>query len=171
MLPRIGLLFLIYAAAVFESAGDPGAATGGVRLCWLYLAAVSAVWCFSAPEAAVWGALVGLVCDAIGPGALGIEFGAVCLVAWGAARLRNRWNCTSLLALGLFTMSTVGVLLLTSGISQALQADQSIPWQRLGIVSAGGAAATGLVALFTAAVWRTVRFSVQQFLRAQRALA
>jgi rod shape-determining protein MreD len=171
MLHRLGLLLLIYAGAVLETAGAPGAATAGVRICWLYLAAVSGLWCCSASEAAAWGAIVGLVCDAIGAGALGVEFGAVCLVAWCAARLRTRWNCTSLLALGLFSMSTVGVLLLATGVSQALQAGQSIPRDRLGTVAAGGAAATGLVALFAAAVWRTVHFSVQQFLRAQRALA
>jgi rod shape-determining protein MreD len=171
MLPRIGLLILIYAAAVLETAGDPGAEAGGVRLCWLYLAAVSAVWCFSAPEAAAWGALVGLVCDAVGTGTLGIEFGAVCLVAWAGARLRNRWHCSSLLALGLFTMATVGLLLAASSVSQSLRAGQTIHWDRLGIMSAGGAAATGLVALFTTAAWRTVRFSVQQFLRAQRAVS
>lgn len=169
MIPRLGLLFLIYTAAVLETAGEPGLATGGVRVCWLYLAAVSAVWCCSAPEAAAWGALVGLMCDAVGPGALGIEFGAVCLVTWGAARLRAQWHCTSLLALGLLTMSIAGVLLLASGISHTLPAQPSIAWDRLGIVCAGGAAATGLLALFATAAWRTARFSVQQFLRAQRA--
>jgi hypothetical protein len=171
MLQRAGLLFLIYAAAVLETAGDPGASIGGVRLCWLYLAAVIAVWSLSAPEAAAWGALVGLTGDTIGAGALGVEMGIVCLVVWCAARLRIRWNCTSLLALGLFAMSIAALLLLAAGVSQALQAQQSINWQRLGIVTGGGAAATGLVALLATAVWRTVRFSVQQFLRAQRALA
>ena len=171
MLHRIGLLLLIYAAAVLETAGDPGASTGGVRLCWLYLAAIIAVWCFSAPEAAAWGALVGLLGDATGAGAPGIELTTVGLVAWSAARLRMRWDCTTLMAVGLFTMSIVGLLLLASGISQAVQARQAIPWERLGIVTAGGAATTGLAVLLATAVWRTVRFSVLQFLRAQRALA
>ncbi len=171
MLQRIGLLILIYTAAVLETAGNPGASTGGVRLCWLYLAAVIAVWQFSPPEAAAWGALVGLVGDAIGAGTLGIELAIVCLVVWSAARLRARWNCTTLLALGLFAMSITALLLLTCGIGQAVQARQPIPWERLGIVTAGGAAATGLAALLVTAVWRTMRFSLQQFLRAQRALA
>jgi rod shape-determining protein MreD len=171
MLQRICLLLLVYAAAVLETAGNPGASTDGVRLCWLYLAAVIAVWQFSPPEAAAWGAVAGLVSDAIGAGTLGIELAIVCLVVWSAARLRARWNCTTLLALGLFAMSITALLVLACGIGQAVQARQPIPWERLGIVTAGGAAATGLVALLAAAVWRTVRFSVQQFLRAQRALA
>jgi rod shape-determining protein MreD len=171
MLLRLGLLILIYVAAVLETGGDPGASTGGVRLCWLFLAALIAVWQFSAPESAAWGALVGLVGDVVGPGALGVELVIVCLVTWGATRLRTRWDCSTLLALGLLAISVVGLLLLVCGIAQAVQARQPIPWERLGIVTAGGAAATGLLALLATAVWRTVRFSVQQFLRAQRALA
>ncbi len=160
---HLGLLMGMYAAAVLET--DPASWTSqtGVAICPLYLLACLAAWTNAPLRAAVWGAVIGLVADALTTGPLGIETVLVATLGWWAAHLRCRHEWRSLLAFCLLSLTLVGGLSLGSRLLRAGLIESGIGFANLLLSCAGAAFATALCGLLLLTAGRTLNRATQSF--------
>jgi rod shape-determining protein MreD len=147
----------IYVAAVAETSTVEQPHT--LQVCWLILVASLAMWRLPATEAAGWGAGIGLVCDAISSGPLGLHLLALSMAIWGAALCRDRWLGQSLAAYGALTMAVTGVVVLAVAGGRSALGVGTGPLSQAAIVAAGAAAATGLCGLMVVIVCRTLMYA------------
>lgn len=144
---QVCLLLAVYLAAVFET--DPAAwnSGSGVVVCPLYLLACLMVWPSSPLTAAVWGAVIGLVADALSTGPLGIETVLMATLAWGAANLRCRHEWRSLIAFCLLSAVLVGSLSFGSRLLRSALMDGTNGSTDLLLSSLGAGFATAMCAI------------------------
>lgn len=160
MLKHLVLLLLAYLALALELSS--WAAEAGIRPAYLYLVACIAGWVLAPGAAAIWGALLGLLADAISPGPIGLEFLLLGTSTGLAARFRLRGEHHSALAFTLTAMLITLAQLLTVGAVEASFDAPSMDPQRFLLRAAGQSAATGLLALALLTFVRAARFGLSE---------
>jgi rod shape-determining protein MreD len=156
---RAALAIGVYLAAVAETSLTES--SHSLQICWLILVASLAMWRLPAPEAAGWGAAIGLVCDAVSAAPLGLHLLALSMAVWAAALCRDRWLGQSLATYGALTMVVTALVILSVALGRQLLLDESISMRQVAMVAAGASAATGLCGLLIIIAWRTLVYAAQ----------
>jgi rod shape-determining protein MreD len=144
MLVHVALLPLAWVALVLDLSSGTW---GGAAACpvFLYLVAGIAAWNLSPGAAALWGAALGLLADAVSPGPLGIEFLLVGTVSWLAASFRRHGSLESALAFTLLLILMTATLTACVALAQTFLHHQAWDLRAIGLRSTAQAAATGLL--------------------------
>ncbi|NLX97508.1 MAG: rod shape-determining protein MreD [Rhodopirellula sp.] len=87
----MGLIPILYLAAILETSLADTMSIGHVSPVWLAMIAVVWVIEFPSPRAFLVAGAIGLIGDLIGPGRPGLAVAVFLLIGYGVARLRARW--------------------------------------------------------------------------------
>ena len=153
---HLSLVTGIYAGAVLETDPASWSTVSGVSICPMYLLVCLAAWTNAPLPAALWGALIGFVADALTTGPLGIETVLVATIGWCAARVRLQRDWRSSLAFFLFAVTVTGGLLLCSRLARAAMYEGGMDFAHLLLPSVGAVIATGLCGLLLLTAARAV---------------
>jgi rod shape-determining protein MreD len=123
---------------------------------------IGAVWMLPVSPAVLVAALIGLGCDALGPGPLGPGMLSATLAAWIGSNVRNREELSSPLAFVLLGAAMIGVTFAGQVGLTAFIAQHSLDLKPAALVISARTAATALVALTPLLLLRACRAFVRR---------